>query len=112
MWAKPLREGQRAWLASLRSAFPDYSVRIADAIGQRDRVVVRELEKGTHRGDPQSALAGGLLNGVTPTGRAMEIEVIHVYRVTGGWIAEHWQQRDDLSLLRQLGVLGPDPAPA
>jgi len=67
--------------------------------------VVRQVEKGTHLGDPQSDLAGGRLRGVDPIGRRMEIQVIHVYRVTGGWIAEHWQARDDLSLLTQLGLL-------
>lgn len=106
-WAGQLRDGQRRTLESIRRTFPDYSVRIADAIGQRDRVVVRQVESGTHRGDPQSEFAGGFLNGVPPTGLPVEIAVIHVYRVTEGRIAEHWEARDDVAMLVQLGVLRP-----
>ena len=104
-WAKPLRDEQRRRLETMRLAFPDYAVHVADAVGQRDRVVVRQVEKGTHLGDPHSELAGGLLNGVVPSGKRMEIQVIHVYRVTGGWIAEHWESRNDLEMLRQLGLI-------
>jgi predicted ester cyclase len=29
---------------------------------------------------------------------------VHIYRVADGQIREHWAVRDDLSMLRQLGV--------
>lgn len=107
LWARPLRAPQRRALEELLSAFPDYAIRIADAIGQRDRVVVRQIETGTHGGDPGSNFAGGLLHGVRPTGKTFEVQSLHVYRVTGGWVAEHWQVRDDVRLLVQLGVIEP-----
>jgi predicted ester cyclase len=32
---------------------------------------------------------------------------IDIYRIVGGKIVEQWADRDDLALLRQLGVVGP-----
>jgi hypothetical protein len=36
---------------------------------------------------------------------------IHIHRVAGGKVMESWTNRDELGLLRQLGV-APTPAPA
>jgi predicted ester cyclase len=38
-------------------------------------------------------------------GQSYTVKHVHVYRVVGGRIREHWAVRDDLSMLRQLGVL-------
>ncbi len=45
------------------------------------------------------------------SGQSYTVKHVHIYRVTGGQIREHWAVRDDLSMLRQLGVeLGPGEA--
>ena len=38
------------------------------------------------------------------SGSSYTVQHIHIYRVAGGLIREHWAVRDDLSMLRQLGV--------
>jgi predicted ester cyclase len=38
-------------------------------------------------------------------GRSYTVTHVHIYRVAGGKIREHWAVRDDLSMLRQLGAL-------
>ncbi len=38
------------------------------------------------------------------SGRSYTVKHVHIYRVAGGQIREHWAVRDDLSMLRQLGV--------
>ena len=50
---------------------------------------------------------GGMLVGVNPTGRTFEVQHIHMYRVLGGKIAEHFANRDDVGMMRQLGLLPP-----
>ncbi|HXW91261.1 MAG TPA: ester cyclase [Terriglobales bacterium] len=50
---------------------------------------------------------GGMLVGVQPTGRTFEVQHIHMYRVLDGKIAEHFANRDDIGMMRQLGLLPP-----
>jgi predicted ester cyclase len=46
------------------------------------------------------------VDGPEPTGRSFVVEHIHIYRIEGDRIAEHWAARDDLGAMRQLGHLG------
>ncbi len=54
----------------------------------------------------------GELFGNPPTGRSFEVEQMHMFRVADGRIAEHWSQRDEVGLMRQLGIRPGGPAPA
>jgi len=81
----------------LRGAFPDLSYDIDDAFGDGDRVALRCTVRGTHEGE---------FLGRAPTGRRFAVQQIHLYRVSDGRIAEHWACRDDVGLMRQLGLLG------
>ena len=38
-------------------------------------------------------------------GRSYTVNHVHIYRVADGKIQEHWALRDDIGMLRQLGVL-------
>jgi predicted ester cyclase len=39
-------------------------------------------------------------------GQSYTVTHVHIYRIRDGKIREHWAVRDDLSMLRQLGVIG------
>lgn len=91
-------EGMRQTAEWLRATFSDLRFEEQDIVAEGDRVVVRVLFKGTHSGE---------LMGIPATGKAFEIQQFHEYRVRDGKLAEHWACRDDVGLLRQLGVL-PD----
>jgi steroid delta-isomerase-like uncharacterized protein len=56
----PGREGVKANVNALRTAFPDLSVTIEEMITDGDRVVLRDTITGTHQ---------GTFAGVPPTGR-------------------------------------------
>ena len=86
----------------LLAAFPDARNEIDDIVAEGDRVVVRWTMTGTHTG-------GGL--GVPATGRAVRVAGITMSRVVDGRIAEHWIYRDDIAMLRQLGLM-PSPSSA
>ena len=87
--------GSNAVLRWLRSAFSDLSYEVHDAFGAGDRVAVRLTTRGTHTGE---------FMGKPGTGRAFEIEAIHIYRIENGRIAEHWAKRDDVALAQQIGL--------
>lgn len=78
------------------AAFPDARNQIDEIVAEGDRVVVRWTMTGTHTGD-------GL--GFPATGRAIRLAGITMSRIAGGRIAEHWSYRDDLAMLRQLGLM-------
>jgi predicted ester cyclase len=54
---------------------------------------------------------GGMLVGVQPTGRTFEVQHLHMYRMLDGKIAEHFANRDDVGMMRQLGLLPLPPSP-
>ena len=90
-------EGIKGVTRWLRSAFPDLAYEIEDAFGDRDRVALRCMVRGTHEGE---------FLGRPPTGRRFVVRHIHLYRVADGQIAEHWACRDDVGMMRQLGLAG------
>jgi steroid delta-isomerase-like uncharacterized protein len=86
----------KAFLAAYRQAFPDARSTVEDQVAEGDTVVTRWRARGVHRGD---------LGGMEPTGRGFEIDGITIERIADGKIAEVWVARDELGLLRQLGIL-------
>jgi steroid delta-isomerase-like uncharacterized protein len=86
-----------AWLA----AFPDLHISIEKIIAAEDTVVARLIWRGTHDGP--------LPHWEAPvTGQAMERESLVIYRVACGQIAENWIVQDNLTMLRQLGIITDD----
>jgi len=81
--------------SGFHEAFPDLKHTILDLVAEGDRVALRAMDRGTHR---------GVYKGIEPTGRRVEFETIAIYRIVGGKIAEVWQLMDVQGLLRQLRV--------
>lgn len=98
-------------LRDLYEAFPDWRMEIVDLVAVGNDVVVRSKVSGTHRGTSKLNVNGGLLTGVSPTGKRFEVEHIHWYKLRDGKIAEHFATRNDIGMARQLGVLPPAPSP-
>ena len=84
-----------------RATWPDLQVTIEDQIAEGDLVVLRLTFRGTHRGP----LTGFGLADIAPTGTATTVTGIHIHRLVGGKIVEHWGLVDGLGLLQQLGVM-------
>jgi predicted ester cyclase len=92
-------EGLKQQLTTFYTALPDIFSIADDLIAEGDKVVVRWHGGGTHNGE---------FFGIPPTGTAATITGIHIFRIAGGKIVEHWGNSDDLGMLRQLGAI---PAP-
>lgn len=43
--------------------------------------------------------------GIPATGNQVTMQTIHIFRFEDGRLAEHWVARDDLGMMRQLGVV-------
>jgi predicted ester cyclase len=89
-------QGAKLYASMLRSAFPDVQITHDFEVERDDRVVIRWTAKATHTGE---------FFGVAPTGKAITVTGIDVFRVEGGKLAELWQEWDQLGMMRQLGVI-------
>lgn len=89
-------EGHNAIVTLFRTAFPDGKWVIEDIFAADDRVCARVIFSATHTGD---------FFGIPPTGKAVTFAGVHILRIANDKIAEHWGSNDDLSLMRQLGVV-------
>ena len=100
------RAGMQKVFEGLFSAFPDFHYRILEETAAGDRVVCKVTMTGTHRGQPTlPEVFSGMLAGVAPTGKRVEILHFHSFRVRDGQITEHAAVRDDLGMMLQLGLL-------
>ena len=98
-------KGLRTIFQKLFDAMPDLRSTCEDVIAEGDRVVCRVTVRGTQSGP----LAFARLP-LAASGRTCVVEHIHVMRFAAGKIVEHWAQRDDLGMLRQLGHSAPGGA--
>jgi predicted ester cyclase len=101
------------------TAFPDLHVTIEQLLASDEEVMVRWTLRGTHTGpltgQPAAMLVGEPLHDqdsvlrlpiqVYPTGRRVRFHGVSSCRVEAGKITWYWMLMDDLSVLRQLGVL-------
>lgn len=88
--------GVRRLADALLPGIPDLRLPIEDVVAESGKVLVRLRVQGTHGGD---------LMGMAATGRPIDIGVMDLFAIKGGVLVEHWALLDNLSLLRQMGVL-------
>jgi len=88
-------EAARRTVRWLHAAFSGVRYEVDDAFAAGDRVVLRCRMLGQHTGS---------FLGLALTGRSLVEKQIHIFRLEGGQVAEHWACRDDLGMLHQLGA--------
>jgi steroid delta-isomerase-like uncharacterized protein len=77
-------------LDAVHAALHDFRLVDHDLVAEGDRVASRWTVHGVHRGE---------LAGFRPSGRALAISGLSIYRIADGRIAEGWVQDDTLTLL-------------
>lgn len=94
----PGREGLKAFVTHIRTAFPDIHFTIEDHVVEGDKVATRWTATGTHQGE---------FAGIAATGKPVEVPAANMHRVSDGQIREGWLVWDSLGLMQQLGVIPP-----
>ena len=95
------REHLKTLFTTAFEAFPDWYEAIEDIIAEDDRVWVRVKATGTHTGEWN--LFGAIL---PPTGNEVTLEMVFIWRIENGQLAEGWEVDADLPFLKKLGVVG------
>jgi predicted ester cyclase len=85
--------GFGVFYSAIRTALPDARYEVDDLISEDDKVVVRWRLLGTHEGD---------FRGIAPTGRAITLKGIAIYRVDGGKLMERWVVTDLYGVLEEI----------
>jgi predicted SnoaL-like aldol condensation-catalyzing enzyme len=78
-------------------AVPDSGCSIKQIVAEGDLVMVHSVSSGTH--------TGGEWLGVSATGNKLSFNVVDIFRIEDGKLAEHWDVADTLTLFTQLGVV-------
>jgi len=95
---EPMRgpAGYLAIIGMMRGSFPDIQWSLEEMVTEGDKVAVRFIMRGTHRGP---------FFGVQPTGKSIAVQAMNFYRLSGGQIVEEYGQPDLLGLLQQIGAV-------
>ena len=80
--------------------FPDWYESIEDIIAEDDKVWVLVKATGTHTGEWN--LMGAVL---PPTGQEVTLNMVFIWRIKDGQLAEGWEVDADLPFLQALGVI-------
>ncbi len=93
-------DGAREGIRRAKTAFPDWREDVEEMVAEGNRVVTRYTSHGTHRGRFSGA------PDLAPTGRAIAVREMSLYRVAKGKVVEQWCLLDERHRLQQLGVRG------
>lgn len=91
---QPGSEGVKHYFATLRSAFPDLTVKPEHMVTTEDEIALAYTISGTQKGD---------FLGVAPTGKRISARGMQIARFENGQIVERWGSSDELGILKQLG---------
>ena len=95
----------------LRGAFSELAWEVHDAVQDGDLVVVHTTMSGRQTGPFVGYGPNATIEVVfPPLGRRFAVTQTHWFRMRDGKVAEHWANRDDLGMSRQLGWTPPSPA--
>lgn len=92
-------EEDQTALKGWHAAFPDVVITPEKLIAEDDLVTIYWIARGTNTGTG---------NGRPATGKRAELAGITIWRIIDGKIKEEWSAFDQLSMLRQLGLLPAD----
>lgn len=91
-------EGPLQASRQFRAAVPDLQLQVEEMLLVGDRVVGRLRFRGHFTGQ---------FMGHQGQGQAVDFMATDIYRIAQGRIAENWHLEDNLTLLKQLGVVAP-----
>ena len=92
-------EEDQAALKGWHQAFSDITIVPEKLIAEGDLVTIYWIARGTNTGTG---------NGLPATGKKAELTGITIWRIVDGKIKEEWSAFDQLSMMRQLGLLPAD----
>ena len=88
--------GYKQRLAYMVKGFPDLHLTIEDIFSVGNKVAIRLTVRGTHQ---------EVFMGIPATGKHATWTAIAIFQIADGRVVQRWENRDDLGLFTQLGVV-------
>ncbi len=92
------KEGFIRFFHEIFEGVPDFSYTPKRIIAEGNIVMMYSTTTGTHKGEWLSN---------PPTGNTLNYDVVDIFRIENGKIAEHWDVADTLKLFTQVGKVKP-----
>ena len=99
-------EAFKAYVTSLRTAYPDFTVSVDEQIIKGYKIISRWTVSGTNTGPLQSPMGE-----LPPTGKKMIIPGAEIVQIANGKITEEWLFYNQLSSYLQMGYTLAPPQP-
>jgi steroid delta-isomerase-like uncharacterized protein len=90
------RTGFKEFFEQMFKAMPDFNYTIKKIVAEGDTVMMYSTTTATHLGE---------WLGNPPTGNKLKFDVVDIFRIENGKIAEHWDVADTLKLFTQVGKI-------
>jgi steroid delta-isomerase-like uncharacterized protein len=90
------RTGFKEFFEQMFKAMPDFNYTIKKIVAEGDTVMMYSTTTATHL---------GRWLGNPPTGNKLKFDVVDIFRIENGKIAEHWDVADTLKLFTQVGKI-------
>jgi steroid delta-isomerase-like uncharacterized protein len=90
------KAGFKQFFEQMFRAMPDFNYTIKKVVAEGDIVMMYSTTTATHKGE----WLGNL-----PTGNKLNFDVVDIFRIENGKIAEHWDVADTLKLFTQVGKI-------
>jgi predicted SnoaL-like aldol condensation-catalyzing enzyme len=91
------KAGFRQFFEKTFQAMPDFRYTLKKIVAEGDLVFIHCTTTATH--------TSGEWLGVKPSGNKLNFDVVDMFRIQDGLIAEHWDVADTYSLFSQLGKI-------
>jgi steroid delta-isomerase-like uncharacterized protein len=92
---KPGAQGYIDFFTTMRTAFPDFQIKVVNLVADDESVAFAYSASGTHAAD---------FMGLPPTGKTFEVRGMQISRFENGKMVERWGSSDELGILKQLGA--------
>jgi steroid delta-isomerase-like uncharacterized protein len=90
------KAGFKRFFTQMFQAMPDFSYTMKKIIAEGDIVMMYSTTTATHKKE---------WLGNPPTGNKLNFDVVDIFRIENGKIAEHWDVADTLKLFTQVGKI-------
>lgn len=93
----------KKFMTDLKQGFPDLKIELKNIVGEGDMMYAMVRLTGTNTG----AMAG-----MPATNKKVDFLAVDVVKLKNGKAIEHWNFNDNITMLRQLGMMPDAPPPA